>query len=280
MDAVNQYNREIRTHFYQYLESPQLSHSPNRQLIVDKERARQWTDQSYNILTSHSNCRNNCRYCYMKRIRSNFFGADLEDLTMTIDSKKVNKGWMKAKKPKYIMFPSSHDIFEEFVDQYIVAARKILRAGHYLLIVTKPRLHCIQEIMNQFQNYKTQIMFRFTITSDNDSILTLWEPNAPLFAERLSCLQMAFQKGFQTSVSMEPFLSDPRPIIKVLESFVTDRIWVGTMSGQGFVKGILPEEFARVRAMYELPYLKELVLQLHNDPKIFWKAGVMADLAK
>jgi DNA repair photolyase len=277
MERINTCNREIRENFYQVLDHS-MSVQDFRQRRDLREGTSQWSDQSYNILTKDSNCWNNCPYCYMKRIRQNFFKTDIEDLKMVVDTKKVSKGWLRTKTQKYIMFPTSHDIFEEFIDQYITVVKKIVGAGHYLLIVTKPRLACVQRLIEELRPYQQHIMFRFTITSDDNNILHVWEPNAPSFEERLECLKQAHQNGYNTSVSMEPFLSDPRSVITQIGQYVTDSIWIGTMSGQGWVKCVSPEETQRVQKLYQYDYLRALITDLRSNDKIFWKVAVMNKL--
>ena len=145
MDHKNQLNKEIRNRFYQLMGLPQIDEtssavaassmssvssvssdlgSDSSSHLDDEFGTSQWSDAIYNILTKDSNCSNDCVYCYMKRIRHNLLGVDIENLVMDVDSKKVKKGWFKTKKPKYIMFPTSHDIFEEFMVEYTEVALK------------------------------------------------------------------------------------------------------------------------------------------------------------
>ena len=259
---------EQRARFYETVESDEKA----------KFGTSQWSDDIYNILTKNSNCRNDCKYCYMKRIRHNLLGVDIEDLTMDVNTKKVEKKWLKPKasRPsKYIMFPSSHGIFAEYVEDYIKVAEKILVAGHDLLVVTKPRRECIQRISEALESYKGKIVFRLTITSDMNDVLELWEPNAPKFEERLECLQMLHARGFKTSVSIEPFLSDPLSIVSKVDQYVTDSIWVGYMSGMGYVKDVPESEVKRVKELYKLSHTDELVKKLSVNPKIYWKSSIM-----
>ena len=69
----------------------------------------------------------------------------------------------------------------------------------------------------------------------DDKILKFWEPKAPNYQERKDCLVYAFQEGFRTSVSMEPMLDTANidSLIKDLEPFVTENIWVGMMNHLG-----------------------------------------------
>ena len=75
---------------------------------------------------------------------------------------------------------------------------------------------------------KEQLLFRFTIGSALDEVLSFWEPGAPVFAERLAALELAWANGYQTSVSCEPMLDGHiDAVIHQVEPFVTDAIWLG-----------------------------------------------------
>src|ERR1039457_4031334 len=80
--------------------------------------------------------------------------------------------------------------------------------------------------------YHEAILFRFSIGAMDDSILGYWEPGAPTFSERLSCLQYAHAQGYATSVSCEPLLDAPGAIalFDALEPYVTNSIWIGKMN--------------------------------------------------
>jgi DNA repair photolyase len=66
----------------------------------------------------------------------------------------------------------------------------------------------------------------------DDGILSFWEPNAPKYEERKVCLAYARNRGFRTSVSMEPMLDTPNieSMIKDLDPLVSEDIWLGTMN--------------------------------------------------
>jgi len=137
------------------------------------------------------------------------------------------------------MLPGTHDIFPEILDETISYFRTHLEIGNKLLIVSKPHLECIQALIKEFKEYKDQIHFRFTITTHNDSLINIWEENAPLYHERLDCLMYAFHKGFHTSVSIGPFLDkDPLPLITTLEKFTTE-IWLEPINHLHHIKKIV-----------------------------------------
>ena len=100
-----------------------------------------------------------------------------------------------------------------------------------MLVTTKPHLQVIEAICELFASFKDSIQFRFTITSIDNATLKQWEPGAPPFEERLEALQHAYAAGFKTSISIEPCLdADPRPLVALLRSFVTESIWLGSMN--------------------------------------------------
>lgn len=238
----------------------------------------QWACFSYNIIDSHTRCRNDCIYCYMKPMNSRFKrGQDMEDLFVN-DEKRIKKGWTKAvgDKSKTYMFPSSHDIFPEMVDSYIEVAIKMVKAGHRVLCVSKPRIECIEKISEKMEKYKNSFSFRFTISSDDDQILSIWEPNAPKFDERLMCLKLAFDKKYETSVSMEPFLSDPRSVIPKIMPYITGSIWIGIMTSRDYFYPLVDDtETERLDSIYNGQYLRDLIDELKNNLRIFWKNSVM-----
>ncbi|MHA1414325.1 MAG: hypothetical protein ACTSO4_17140, partial [Promethearchaeota archaeon] len=88
----------------------------------------------------------------------------------------------------------------------------------------------IKMICEEFKELRDLIQFRFTITTNNNSLIKFWEPGAPSFNERLLSLKHAFEKGFKTSVSIEPFLSNPINFIEKLIPYTTESIWIGPMN--------------------------------------------------
>ncbi len=190
---------------------------------------KEWADSNVNCIKG---CYNDCRYCYAKVMARRFNRiTDNNWAIMSVNDNSVNKSYLK--KSGRIMFPSTHDIFD--FDPYKGACFKVLEnllnANNDVLITTKPRIKVIQEIIDRFYCFKNQIQFRFTITSKEDQLLKFWEPNAPNFTERISSLKLAFNNGYKTSVSIEPFLDyDPLPLINEIQSFVTESIWLGKMN--------------------------------------------------
>lgn len=271
-------NTEVQNKFYKFLETN--SNELRRELIpiVKEIHNHQWTNGTiYNILSVNSNCYNNCKYCYMKGIKKRFFNTDIENLEMVVDKKKVVKSWKKVgcEKSKVIMFPSSHDIFDEYIDEYITVAKKMLTAGHTILIVTKPRLTCITKLISELKEYNKSILFRLTITTNDETAAQYYETNAPPISERIESIKLLFENGFRTSVSIEPFITDPILTVEIVNKFVTDDIWIGCMSGLNMNKEIDEKHKNELIRLYSKETLIQVINILKNNPKIFWKTSVM-----
>lgn len=248
--------------------------------IINLRHNKQWSSYSYNIGVSKKLCRNDCVYCYMKPMYARFKREmdDIEDL-FPADADRVKKGWRKIKtseESKVYMFPSSHDIFPESVEDYIIVAKKIIDAGHRVICVSKPRIDVITRICSEMEKYKFGFKFRFSISTNNEELMKVWESNAPSFAERFECLKYAFKNSYQTGVSLEPYIDDPSTIIAQITPFITDKIWIGPMTN--YDKLYIHVDYKYIHDLDEL-YSKEntikLVQKFRTHPKIFWKTGIM-----
>ena len=198
---------------------------------------KEWSDTNVNIQIG---CKNGCNYCYAMKMAMRFkhVKSYTDWINPEIDCKKVTKKFNK--RIGRIMFPSTHDITTRNYESCIVVLKNMLKAGNEVLIVSKPNPLVIDILMQKLVNFKDQIQFRFTITS-LDNIDSLWqEPNAPLPKRRIQALMWAFQKGWKTSVSIEPYLdADLVPLIKKVEPLCTESIWVGIM-GHGVPESLKP----------------------------------------
>lgn len=233
---------------------------------------KEWADYNINCIKG---CSNNCRYCYAKVIAKRF-GRCTEETWKDIEICKdvVNKTFRKYR--GRVMFPSSHDIIDtpEAREACFTVIHKLLEAGNELLITTKPKLSITKDIIKRFYAFRLQIQFRFTITSADNHLLSFWEPNAPPFEERLKSLKYAYEKGFKTSVSAEPFLDyDPKGLVTLLVPHITESIWLGPMNY--IPKNSIPDEekyrYTEIRKIYEIDHLRDIFEGLKEYPRIKFK---------
>ncbi|KAA0888794.1 radical SAM protein [Oryzomonas rubra] len=217
--------------------------------------AKEWSEHSVNIQIG---CANACIYCYAAHNANRFNLRPRSEWAMEEFTKRSAMTSYPAR-DGVVMFPSSHDITPFNVNEYIRVARLILSRGNRLLIVSKPRLDCIREVISKLAEWKSQIMLRFTIGSMNSDTCAFWEPGAPSPQERISCLQEAYSEGFRTSVSIEPMLGGINAAISVVDAaapFVTDTIWIGKMNK------------ARLRVPAEYAYAVDSIVMLQGDERI------------
>jgi len=253
------------------------------QKIVKKHEitsgTKEWADHNINCIKG---CSNNCRYCYAKIIAKRF-GRCTEQTwkEMEVNYSAVNKNFSKYN--GRVMFPSSHDIVDtpEVKEACFTVMEKLLRVGNEVLVTTKPKLCVTKDIVTRFYQYKSQIQFRFTITSINNQLLSFWEPNAPTFEERFESLKYAYNSGFKTSVSIEPFLDyNPVELIKTLSPYITESEWLGVMNyipKNNVFSADIPL-YEEIRGRYELNHLKEVVREVKNFPKIRFKDSIVIRL--
>lgn len=233
---------------------------------------REWADYNVNCV---SGCSNNCRYCYAKMMANRFGRATEENWKiMKIRHEKVNKDY--GKKPGRVMFPSSHDITDDpdIENACFSVLSNLLENGNEVLVTTKPNFSTTKKIVSRFDAYRERIQFRFTITSLDDDLLSFWEPNAPLFQERINSLKFAFTEKYRTSVSIEPFLDyHPEELVKYVEPYCTESIWIGKMNYIRRNNLTLFEKkyYENVRKNYTWEHLEEIFFNLKDNPKIRFK---------
>jgi len=241
---------------------------------------RQWAEKYENLI---SGCAHNCKYCYAKASAVHYKQNTSDNWKNEVvrNSDLLKKGFRKRN--ELIMFPSSHDITPDHLNECMTFLHHILKPGNNVLVVLKPHLECVKSICDLFSDYKNQILFRFTIGSADFNILKFWELNAPDFDERLESLKYAFNAGYQTSVSCEPMLDDKidQVIAKVLP-YVTETIWIGKpnrlmgrLSMNGFKNDLVTT--SRGRALMKLfsdEFILNLYARYHDNPKIMWKNSI------
>jgi len=247
-----------------------------KEKLTNNSGTKEWADYNVNCIKG---CSNDCRYCYA-RIMAKRFGRSTGDdwKHMIINHRAVNKKYRKYN--GRVMFPSTHDITddEEVLGACLTVIEKLLAANNEVLVTTKPTLSVTKRILFTFSEYIDQLQFRFTITSMNNNMLSFWEPNAPSFDERFDSLQFAYNQGFKTSVSIEPFLDYiPQELVYTLAPYVTESIWIGPMN---YItrNGLSTDEeniYEEIRIKYEYKHLLDIYNELLDFPLIRFKDSML-----
>ncbi len=243
---------------------------------------REWAAHNINI---QDGCEHDCHYCYAKAMAIRFKRATPTTWKHSrIRPRDVARTFTKLN--GRIMFPTAHDITEHNLDACTDVLARMLVAGNEVLIVSKPRLKCISYLCNKLILFRNQIVFRFSIGSANDAILTTWEPGAPLYNERLNALKYAFDMKYGTSVSGEPMLDDkPDAFITSVRPYVTDSIWLGKINRLRHILPINCPNNNEILYKGELltesqskAYVRLLYDRYGRDPLIKWKDSIKSVL--
>eukprot|EP00727_Mastigamoeba_balamuthi_P011051 m51a1_g6569 hypothetical protein (305) ;mRNA; r:179135-180359 len=237
-------------------------------------------------------CEHNCRYCYARHFAVTRFSQ------LTADRWPHPKvRWAEVRKKRgrvgrTVFFPSSHDITPSVLGPCRELLLNVLRGGNRVLVVSKPHLACVRDLCAALAPYRPRVAFLFTITALDDALLAYWEPGAPGLAERLACLRLACERGYATSVNVEPMLQPrrARELYEAVDRWVTGHVRFGMMNmaservagaaGPGgedeeerarlgeVLAGQTPEALARVRD------------QLSGLPKVRWTESTARELAR
>ena len=186
----------------------------------------EWAKKSVNI---QYGCQHGCKYCYAMNMARRF-----KRIPAAGWENPVFKWRLRLPRNTTVMFPSTHDICEDNLVYCLEIIGELLKRGNKLLIVSKPHLECIKSICWHFKGEQDKIEFRFTIGSIDNKILQYWEPNAPLFEERIDAVKWALNCDHKVSISCEPLLDRECDIIEYLvrdpELNNVSEIWIGAMN--------------------------------------------------
>ncbi len=258
--------------------SSSVRRSENRAGEKAVHGTQEWAVHNVNIQLG---CEHDCKYCYAKSMGIRFKRCVSSDWEVPqLLSDKVNA--FPKKYSGRVMFPTTHDITPHNIHECISVLTGLCGAGNEVLIVTKPHVDCVRRLCVALAGYRNSILFRFTIGSADDSVLSFWEPNAPSFLERKKALALARQAGFRTSISCEPMLdTNPAAIIRSVRNHVTDSIWLGRVNQlPAGISMNCPQDDVAKQAARDLlsaqndQWIQDLYEEWKGDPLIKWKDSV------
>lgn len=166
----------------------------------------EWAGAYYNFEQGCTNC---CRYCYARAMAIRQGRCTVAGWADPQPYKTWLQGASKYHGGALVMYPTTHDITPANIDSACIALRRLIHAGNPVLIVSKPRLECIRRLIStasQIIGGREAVSFRLTVTTVDAKISRLWEPGASLPQERLDCLRLVADAGYDISVSSEPWL--------------------------------------------------------------------------
>ncbi len=256
-------------------------------MSVKPTGTREWSSESYNI---GKGCSHNCRYCYARAgsLRRKQIRNKDDWKNERINTPKSMKRWNK--KDGVIMFPTTHDITQCYLEGALNTICNILKAGNKILVVSKPHFECIKFICDVLRDksryyddkrFVENILFRFTIGSVSESKCKFWEPGAPAPEERIRALKYAFENGFKTSISSEPMLGGvetAKAVYSGTVDYITDNIWFGKMNRIADRVDTSQREVweacRKIEALQRNNEIRRLYQELKDKPKVRWKESI------
>lgn len=230
-----------------------------------KTGTREWSDDSFNFITG---CRYNCRYCYARKMAVRFgrLNGDWSEMTPVNNWESRMRKTME-KCDKTVMVPTTHDLYPEFNELNLAVLKSLTMVYRRVLVVTKGSPAAVDYLTHNLRRWSDEMAarfeFRFTITSHQEELVSYWEPGAPSLHDRFRSMTFAIQRGFKVSVSIEPFLSEPRNLIDILPEGVSE-IWVGIMDQP-------PREHPRFKSLYSRENLLNIAYDLADDDRVKFK---------
>lgn len=238
----------------------------------------EWSDISRNCIIG---CSNDCAYCYS---RANAIKKGIVADRAAWPKEVTEDAELRRRHYKLdglVMFPTRHDTTPANLRYTLPYLTGLLEAGNNVLYVSKANLSCMKKLCHELERFKGQLLIRVTIGSMHPLRCKFWERNAPSPQERLLALQHAFEKGFQTSVSMEPMLhgvKDAVETFRAVEKFVTEKIWIGAMNSVEARVDMTNVNFKKaaddLRRLQSREELIRLYDELKDEPKVLWKESI------
>jgi len=229
-------------------------------------------------------CRNDCIYCWARNMAVDRYHRLAHDEwpNEVVRDHDVRKGRKLVDLP--VRCPFTHDITPGNIDAAETVLLKLLEPGNGVLILSKPRVECIERLTRTLRPFMDRIHFRFTIGVMDEELRRFWEPGAPAFEERLKALQTAYAAGYATSVSAEPLVEpwNAAELLAKLRPFITGSFWVGKLNDLvNRTKWLYPDGHPEIDRL-ELWQTDEKVLEVYEalreaseapeyNPLVRWK---------
>jgi len=211
--------------------------------MTTKTGTREWASSNVNCCTG---CAHGCLYCYARDMALRFrrISHGREWTRERIDRKAVAKRY--GRRRGVVMFPSAHDITPGNLAACRAVLGKLLAAGNRVIAVTKGHAAAVASLCRALRGYERRLLWRFSLTGVDRSLLHFWEPGAPEFAERVEAMTIAREAGFSISVAAEPLLERPAvlELVAVAWSLVREgplRTWLADGSWRMNEEGLPPE---------------------------------------
>jgi len=191
-------------------------------------------------LNPYTGCQINCKYCYARLFMRRYSGhseAWGEFVDAKINAPEVLKKQLDKAKKGTVWISSVCDPYQPLEARYALTRRclkELAKKQFPVNIQTKSKL--VLRDLDLFHEFE-EIEVGFTITTDDEHVVKLFEPGAPSVKERLRALGEIHSLGIKTFAFVGPLLpGNPEKLIQGLEEKV-DKIFIDKMNYLYSIKG-------------------------------------------
>lgn len=158
----------------------------------------------YHTINLTAGCPYECRYCYARSFRSNPGYGKVHFYANTLDLLR-RKLPNKRKKPELVYFSTACEPFAPFpqvLECLYGVMSLLLEHGASLLISTKSNPS--EEFLDLFARYPGKVHIQVGLTTINDDVRRLLEPNAADVESRLQALKNCMKRNINVEVRSDP----------------------------------------------------------------------------
>jgi DNA repair photolyase len=170
-------------------------------------------------------CPYNCLYCYARSFRSNHDDTTIGFYVNTLEKLKHELPG-KHKKPVCVYFSTACEPFipdKKVSDMLFELMKYLLENGISLLVSTKSKIP--ERFTALFENYSGHVHIQFGLTTTDDELRKIIEPDAFPVNDRLSSLHTLIKNGIPSEIRMDPLipgLTDTEKSFKMLCSRIAE----------------------------------------------------------
>src|SRR5512139_80500 len=216
-------------------------------------------------------CGHGCRYCYASFMKR--FTGHLEPWGEFIDV-KVNAPYLLRKqliraKQGVVALSTVTDPYQPIEKKYQLTRKcleALLETQFSVNLLTRSSL-CLRDVdlFKQFKNIEVGL----SITTHDERIRKMFEPNSPSIQSRVNTLRTLRQENIQTYAFVGPMLPlDPKPMVAMLDGLV-DEVLIDRMNYPNKVKAIYRK--TKLEKYLEENYFRLIGMELKEG---FEKKGV------
>ena len=170
------------------------------------------------VINPYKGCQHGCSYCYARFMKR--FTGHREPWGQFVDVKVNASDLLRVevhkKKPATVWISGVCDPYQPIEEKYKLTRKclKILAHNNWPVIVQtrSPLVLRDIDILKEGRNFEVGL----SVTTADDSIRKLFEPNAPSIKDRITALDMLHRSGIRTYVMIAPMLPGAEDLAEIL----------------------------------------------------------------